>query len=321
MVLPNGIIAGVNKAGTTAVFHSLAQQENVAVSNVKETHFFGALRRGDPLPDLTEYAALFPRETDAAAVVEATPDYFYGGERIARGIDAALPGVRIVVILREPGARAYSWWRFSRSRLWIPSDISFREYLEKCTEIEDPETQRGVVGWRGLSGGLYSRYLPAWQETFGPRLLTLFYDDLRCDFEGSMQRICAHFGVEWSPDTQPSQEHNYRRQQCSAATRGVVREPLLRATVAQVPAAEVGAAQWLLQRERSDGPGGHDGGGPPVAGGLLLRGDRPTPRADGRAGEPPGVARGPASDRRGRRRRRAGTDRLSSSPSPLTARG
>jgi hypothetical protein len=218
MVLPNGIIAGVNKAGTTAVFHALAHQENVAVSNVKETHFFGPLRRGEPIPDLTEYAALFPRETDAAAVIEGTPDYFYGGERTARGIDAALPGVRIVVILREPGARAYSWWRFSRSRLWIPADMSFREYLEKSTAIEgDPETQRGLVGWRGLSGGLYSRYLPAWQETFGPRLLVVFYDDVRKDFEGSMQRICAHFGVERIPDMQPSVEHNVTTDVSSAA--------------------------------------------------------------------------------------------------------
>lgn len=222
MVLPNGIIAGVNKAGTTAVFHALAQQENVAVSNVKETHFFGPLRRGDSLPDLVEYAALFPGETNAAAVVEATPDYFYGGKRTARGIDAALPDVRIVVILREPGARAYSWWRFSRSRLWIPSDIGFRDYLEKSTEMEDdPEIQRGLVGWRGLSGGLYSRYLPAWQETFGPRLLILFYDDLRSDFEGSMQRICSHFGVERIPDTQPSQEHNVTTDVSSAALQRV----------------------------------------------------------------------------------------------------
>jgi hypothetical protein len=222
MVLPNGIIAGVSKAGTTAVFHALAQQENVAVSNVKETRFFGPLRHGDPLPDLTEYAAFFPRETDAAAVIEGTPDYFYGGKRTAEGIDAALPGVRIAVILREPGARAYSWWRFSRSRLWIPSDVSFRDYLEKCTEIEgDPETQRGLVPWRGLSGGLYSRYLPAWQDTFGPRLLTLFYDDLRSDFEGSMQRICAHFGVERFPDTQPSQEHNVTTDVNSAALQRV----------------------------------------------------------------------------------------------------
>jgi hypothetical protein len=222
MVLPNGIIAGVNKAGTTAVFHALAQQENVAVSNVKETQFFSPLGRGEPLPDLARYAALFPSETDAAAVVEGTPSYFYGGEPMATGIDAALPGVRIVVILREPGSRAYSWWRFSRSRLWIPRDMDFRTYLERCQAFEgDPERQRGVVGWRGLSGGLYSKYLPAWQETFGSRLLTVFYDDVRDDFEGSMQRICAHFGVERIPDTQPSQEHNITTDVSNAALQRV----------------------------------------------------------------------------------------------------
>ncbi|MCV2491124.1 sulfotransferase [Geodermatophilus sp. YIM 151500] len=218
MVLPNGIVAGVNKAGTTAIFHALAAQENVAVSDVKETKFFSPLRDGRPLPDLAEYSALFPAETTAQAVVEATPSYFYGGERIARGIDDALPGVRVAVVLREPGSRTYSWWRFSRSRLWIPSDMDFRTYLEKSAQLEgDPETQSGMVGWRGLSGGLYSRYLPAWQQVFGPRLLTLFYDDVRADFEGAMRRICAHFGVERIPGAEESTEHNVTTDVNSAA--------------------------------------------------------------------------------------------------------
>jgi hypothetical protein len=216
MVLPNAIIAGVNKAGTTAVFHALAHQENVAVSSVKETKFFNPLGHGDPLPDLSEYAALFPRETDARAVVEATPSYFYGGEELARGIDEALPGVRIAVILREPGSRAYSWWRFSRSRLWIPSDMSFRTYIEQCREREN-RGESPQVGWRGLSDGLYSRYLPAWQQVYGPRLLVLFYDDVRADFEGTMQRLCGHFGVERLADSQPSTEHNVTTDVSNAA--------------------------------------------------------------------------------------------------------
>ena len=218
VTLPNGIIAGVNKAGTTAIFHALAAQQDIAVSNVKETHFFHPLRYGEPLPDLAEYAALFPKKTDARAVVEATPGYFYGGERMARGIDAALPDVRPAIVLREPGSRAYSWWRFSRSRLWIPQDIDFQTYLERCRDFDgDPELERGSSGWRGLSGGLYSRYLPAWQETFGPRLLILFYDDVRSDFEGCMRRLCAHFGVKRIPDARPMQEHNVTTDVSSAA--------------------------------------------------------------------------------------------------------
>jgi Sulfotransferase domain len=222
MVLPNAIIAGVNKAGTTAVFHALAQQKNVAVSDVKETMFFNPLRRGEPLPDLSEYAALFPKETDADAVVEATPSYFYGGEPLARGIDAALPGVKIAVILREPGSRAYSWYRFARSRLWIPADTDFPTYLQQCSSVDgDVEELPGMLGLRGLSGGMYSRWLPAWQEVFGPRLLILFYDDVRSDFEGSMQRLCAHFGIERIPDSQPSQEHNVTTDVSSAALQRV----------------------------------------------------------------------------------------------------
>ena len=209
MVTPNAIIAGVNKAGTTAVFHALAQQSNVAVSNVKETHFFNPLEFGEPLPDLSEYATYLPAKTDADAVVEGTPSYFYGRERLARGIDQALPGVRIVVILREPGARAYSLWRFSRSRLRISQDLSFRAYLEQCKELGDrPQQERGLTGWRALSGGMYSRYLPAWQETFGPRLLVTFYDDVKSDFEGTMQRITAHFGIERLESGPPIREHN-----------------------------------------------------------------------------------------------------------------
>jgi len=209
MVLPNGIIAGVNKAGTTAIFNALALQRNVAVSKGKETHFFSPLEFGEPHPPLAEYAALFPAETDAAAVIEGTPSYFYGGERMARGIDAAVPGAKILVILREPSGRAYSLFRFGRSRLRVPADLNFRGYLEHCRELgERAQTERGLSGWRGLSGSLYSNYLPAWQEVFGPRLMIAFYDDVRSDFEGSMQRICRHFGAEWNSETQPVKEHN-----------------------------------------------------------------------------------------------------------------
>jgi hypothetical protein len=218
MVLPNAIIAGVNKAGTTAVFHALARQDNVAVSDVKETHFFDPLQYGEPLPDIGRYQELFPAQTDAAAIVEGTPSYFYGGERLAEGIDAAVPGARVLVILREPGARAYSLWRFARSRLRVPDDLSFRGYLERCEDMGDePQTKRELSGWRGLSGGMYSRYLPAWRNTFGSRLLVAFHDDIKADFEGAMERICAHFGVERIPDGQPIVEHNVTTDVSSSA--------------------------------------------------------------------------------------------------------
>lgn len=196
MPLPNAVIAGVNKAGTTALFHALAQQDGVHPAKVKETHFFDPLKYGEPLPPLERYAELFPAAPPGATVLEATPEYFYGGDVLAAALAEALPGVRVAVVLREPGARAFSWWRFCQSRLFVDPSIPFSDYLARCEEVGPAaETQRELAPWRALSGGEYSAYLPAWQKTFGDRLLVLFYDDLRADFEGTVQTVARHWGV------------------------------------------------------------------------------------------------------------------------------
>ena len=40
--------------------------------------------------------------------MEATPGYFYGGETLARAIDASVPGVRIAIVFRDPVSRLVS---------------------------------------------------------------------------------------------------------------------------------------------------------------------------------------------------------------------
>lgn len=195
-MLPDAIIAGVNKAGTTSLFNALAQQDGVRASRVKETHFFDPVRYGEPLPPLEHYEALFPAGPSLGTVLEATPGYFYGGERMATAIDTALPGVRVVVVLREPGDRAFSWWRYCCSRLMVDPDEPFVSYLARCEELGlSAEESRQFVPWRALSGGRYSEFLPWWQKVFGDRLLVLFYEDLREDFQAATERVAEHFGV------------------------------------------------------------------------------------------------------------------------------
>ena len=77
--LPNLVIAGVSRAGTTSLFRYLAQHPDVGTSDVKELRYFSAVRHGQPLEPLDMYAAHFKACTQAFAV-EATPGYFYGGE-------------------------------------------------------------------------------------------------------------------------------------------------------------------------------------------------------------------------------------------------
>ena len=44
--LPNLVIAGVPKAGTTSLFNYLAQHPDICPSDVKETRYFEPLRYG-----------------------------------------------------------------------------------------------------------------------------------------------------------------------------------------------------------------------------------------------------------------------------------
>ena len=197
MTVPNALIVGVNKAGTTAVFSALARHKAVCASSTKETHFFDPLKYGEPLPPIDEYEAFFDRRPGQYVVLEATPGYFYGGRLMAETIREASPNCKIVVVLREPSGRAFSWYRYCRARLMLPQDLDFSSYIDRCIELGlTPETSRDLTGWRGLSGGLYARWLPEWRDVFGDDLMVVFHDDLEGDFAGTLEAIGIHFGLD-----------------------------------------------------------------------------------------------------------------------------
>ena len=132
--LPNLVIAGVPKAGTTSLFSYLAQHPEVCGSDVKEPRYFNPLRLGGELGPIEEYTAHFAHCAGQRYAMEASPGYFYGGRTLARGLLEALPDPRVVLILRAPGERCWSWFRFVKTRLHIPKDMSFDVYLDRCEE-------------------------------------------------------------------------------------------------------------------------------------------------------------------------------------------
>lgn len=118
--LPNFIVIGAAKAGTTAFYWYLAEHPSVFMSPVKETNFFaygldanGRLLYGDPavhhfpIKSLPEYERLFENAGNAAAVGEASPIYLECPQAAQR-IRAVLPGARLICSLRHPVDRAYS---------------------------------------------------------------------------------------------------------------------------------------------------------------------------------------------------------------------
>lgn len=198
--VPNLVVAGVNKAGTTSLFSALARHPDVGTSDVKETCFFLPLRYDEPMPPTAQYERHFAAAGDRPVLMEATPGYFYGGDRIAPVLADLRDDLQVVVVLREPVSRLLSFFRFKQAMLELPEALTADEYVEQCLQHprEELVRRRELNPWFGVEGGCYDRYLPPWQETFGDRLTVLFFDDLAADSERVVRDLGDRLGLDRS---------------------------------------------------------------------------------------------------------------------------
>jgi hypothetical protein len=196
--LPNLVIAGVSKAGTTSLFQYLGQHPDICGSDIKELRYFAPLRHGGELGPIDNLARHFRHCIGQRYAMEATPGYFYGGARLARGLREICPDVRALVSLRSPVERCWSWYRFGRSRLRLPEDLSFDAYLDRCEELH----RAGVDGdlehqpfW-GLGGGCYDTWFDAWGSELGPRFHVVFFEDLARNPAAVVRDVCRWLGLD-----------------------------------------------------------------------------------------------------------------------------
>lgn len=108
------LIAGVQKGGTTALFDYLCDYPDVALSTVKEVHFFDDEARDWSSTDYADYHASFG-VPDGRPTGEATPIYSYWPGALERA-KAYNPALKLILVLRDPVQRAWSHWRMEYAR-------------------------------------------------------------------------------------------------------------------------------------------------------------------------------------------------------------
>lgn len=118
MKLPNFIIFGVQKAGTTSIYNYLQQHPQVYMSPLKETNFWnkdskdikpnGTPNKSHKISTFEQYAQLFDNVKDEIAIGEASPNYLFNYQTSSELIYQNLPQVKLIAILRDPSERAYS---------------------------------------------------------------------------------------------------------------------------------------------------------------------------------------------------------------------
>ena len=128
--LPQFVIAGAPKAGTTALHAALATHPGLYLSPVKEPKYY--LTDGRPPPRSgqrgpgdahsarewvwrrADYLALFAGAPAGTVRGESTPFYLYDRAAQAR-LAVDVPAVKVVVVVRDPVDRAYSNWAHLRA--------------------------------------------------------------------------------------------------------------------------------------------------------------------------------------------------------------
>lgn len=178
-VLPNFLVIGAMKGGTTSLFQYLAGHPQVHPPFRKEIKFFD-LHYGQGLDWYRAHFPLKTKMTKGAITGEATPYYIFhplAAGRIAKD----LPGAKLIAILRNPVDRAYSHYnhmvRVGRENL------SFEEALDKEDERLFDEEQKIAADpaystfkhlhYSYKARGRYAEQIAKWLELF-PREQVLF---------------------------------------------------------------------------------------------------------------------------------------------------
>lgn len=194
----NLIIAGVNKAGSTSLFHYLSSHPQVCGSRDKETCYFLPLLYNGEVAPVSEYEAQFSHcSGNVTYRMEATPAYFYGGRNMASHISASLGDVRIMIILKDPVERLVSFYQRKKTTFQLPSGMTLKDYVNQCLAISGDEilSEENKL-FTGIYFGEYHHHLPAWFDVYGSRLKLLFFDDLKKDSRRFMSDISSWLGID-----------------------------------------------------------------------------------------------------------------------------
>lgn len=178
-MMPNFIIIGTQKGGTTSLFKYLIQHPNILPPTKKEVHFFDFNFNNNP-QGIRRYRSHFPLNTSLLPGTknnfitgEATPYYMFH-PHAAKRIAQILPQVKLIVLLRNPVDRAYSHYSMQvqkgRENLSFAEAISQEKErlgseLEKMNE-NDNYNSSIYSKYSYLSRGIYINQLRTWFQLF-----------------------------------------------------------------------------------------------------------------------------------------------------------
>lgn len=205
--VPNFLVAGGARCGTTGLVEGLRAHPGVFVTQPKEPHYFALHARGAnfrgpgddntinrvAVTDRDRYLALYPQDASPyMAFGDGSVSTLYYYQDSLPEILEVNPLLRVVILLREPVDRAYSSHQYMRARGFEPHEDFLTAVAEEPRRREDNWHHI----WHYTYMSLYANAINAVQAALPPEQIGIwFYEDFNRDPESTVQEVLRFLGL------------------------------------------------------------------------------------------------------------------------------
>jgi hypothetical protein len=197
--LPDAMIIGAMKSGTSSLHHYLTQHPQVIAPLRKEVHYFDLnFGRGE-----SWYRANFGRAGQAGVNLDSSPYYLFHPQ-VPQRAHALVPDARLIVLLRDPVRRAYShyWHERDKGR----ESLSFEDAIAAEPDRIGSDHERLVRGeierseahqyFSYVARGRYAEQLERWLLAYPrERLMVLRFENFVRDPQSGLGEALRFLGL------------------------------------------------------------------------------------------------------------------------------
>jgi hypothetical protein len=200
MALPNFIIVGAAKAGTTALYYHLKQHPEIFLPENKEPHFFSHYKLSKKdfkaytnpykvvhiVRSWKEYQKLF-KDAGKPAIGDMSTSYLFIHERSVMHIKELVGKPKIIIFLRNPLQSCLSHYNMIASGL--NDDATFEEaFADDARRIRDHNFQQSH-----FARFLYYKQVKDYMDNFDVKIF--YYEDFTKEPQKVLDELCDHLGI------------------------------------------------------------------------------------------------------------------------------
>jgi hypothetical protein len=175
--IPNFLIVGAAKCGTTALADSLRDHPEIYMSNPKELHYLSGAYNPLGIKGDSDYLEYFKSAGGATAIGEASVTYLWHHKSAVPKIKSFLGDAKILIVIRNPIERAFS------------------DYMMEVRKGRESRAFKDVILKSDsdyVKIGSYPRQIESYLEKFSS-VTTVLTDDLSHELVST--KICLTLGV------------------------------------------------------------------------------------------------------------------------------